>query len=119
MFVTLSQFYVFLSCLAFGGVSGSLFSITFLLKCKIDTKIIKAIIDVFCCVIITFLYLLYSFYMKFPSLRLYMIVGVVFGICLYIKSFHIILAKLCKKLYNILKKSKEKKINVRKFARKD
>ena len=119
MFVTLNQFYVFLSCLSFGGASGVIFFIFWLVKYKIKNKIIRAVIDVLTSLIVTVLYVFYSFYMQFPSFRAYMILGVILGIYLYVKSFHIILAILCKKIYNILKKNKEKKIDVGKFAGKN
>ena len=103
MFVTKNQFFVFLACITFGGGAGLFLSaingIGFLFK--------KRIINFFCSVlaltVIGVLFSQYSYNMYFPNFRIYMIVGVLIGIYLYYKSFYIILAKILKKFYNIIK----------------
>ena len=107
MFVTSNQFYVLIACVAYGGVSGVLLTLTSPLKSLIKSRLVKAIVDFFCFVIITFGYVVYSFSLKFPSFRVYMPISVILGIILYMKSFNILLAKLFKKLYNNIKKTKE------------
>ncbi len=104
MFVSSGQIYVFLSCVAFGGVSGSVVGFSESIKKICKNKILSVIISVISFIIVGFLYVAYSSRMKFPSLRWYMIVGVLAGIVAYFKSFHIILAKCEKLIYNIIVK---------------
>lgn len=101
MFVTKSQIYVFIACVAFGGVSGMLLSVSSMLKFFLGNKILKIMSDVIFCVLISFFYCEYSYCLSFPNFRVYMPLGVFVGIYLYLKSFHIILAKYVKLLYNI------------------
>ena len=104
MFVTSGQFYVFVACVCFGGCTSILFSISALIKNYISNRLIKILPDVICFLLISVLYVLYSHALNFPDFRVYMIVGVLFGIFTYLKSFHILLAKMVKKLYNIMDK---------------
>lgn len=104
MFVTSGQFYVFVACVCFGGCTSILFSISALIKNYIANRLIKIILDVICFLFVGVLYVLYSHALKFPNFRLYMIVGVLLGIFSYLKSFHILLAKMAKKFYNIIDK---------------
>jgi hypothetical protein len=108
MFVTTNQIFVFLACASFGGVIGCLFSVSIFIKEKIKIKWIKILLDVIAFMVSTILYVVYAYKMHFPNLRLYMILGVMVGIISYLKSFHIILAKLLKKAYNIIKSKKAK-----------
>lgn len=116
MFVTANQIYVFLACVSFGGCVGILFSLINGLKFLIKKDLFKIVIDVFAFVIIAVLYVVFSYRTKFPSLRLYMITGVLVGIVIYYKSFHRILAKIVKKAYNIIK---SKKVKTKDDGRKD
>lgn len=102
MFVTYSQFYVFLSCLSFGVIIGVLYSIMALIKNFIKKNFIKIILDILYFLLFAILFILYAFYFNFPNFRWYMIFGVLLGNFLYAKSFHIILANFCKRLYNIV-----------------
>lgn len=100
MFVTLNQIYVFISCIAFGGVVGIFYTPILLLKDKNGSSLIVITLEISYFLIISICFLGYSFVLNFPSLRAYMILGVFVGIFLYVKSFHIMLAKVCKKIYN-------------------
>ena len=122
MFVTKNQFYVFLSCISFGGCAGLLLSaingVGFLFK----KKTINFICSVLALMVIGVLFSYYSYKMFFPNVRVYMLVGVMIGIYLYYKSFYIILAKLLKKFYNIYKQKIKKlkgKGNDRNKSKKD
>ena len=119
MFVTANQIYVFLACVSFGGCVGILFSFINGIKFLIKKDLFKIIIDVLAFVIIAILYVIFSYRVKFPSLRLYMIAGVLMGIVIYCKSFHRILAKIVKKAYNIIKIIKNKKVKTKDDGRKD
>ena len=104
MFVTSGQFYVFVACVCFGGCVSILFSISMLIKNFLSNSFIKIALDVICFIVVGVLYVLYSHAFNFPNFRVYMIAGVLFGIFSYLKSFHILLAKMVKKLYNIMDK---------------
>ncbi len=110
MFVTLNQFYLFIACVAFGGVVGVIYTPILLVKEKVGSLILEFFLDFIYFFCIAFLFSKYSFSLHFPSLRGYMIAGVFLGIILYVKSFHITLAKVCKRVYNILKKNFHSKV---------
>ena len=118
MFVTKNQFFIFLACLTFGGVSGFLFNISYAIKLFVKNRIVQTFIDIIISLPIGFAFANYSFAMNFPSLRVYMLVGIFVGIYLYFKSFYIILANLAKKIYNIFEKKFKRARNVRKAKRK-
>lgn len=109
MFVTASQFYVFIACVSYGIVSGLLLVVVGVFKNIIKRSYIKAILDVLCFVLIGFGYAIYSYLLGFPNFRAYMFFGVILGIILSNKSFYFILAKCVKKIYNIIVKTKRKK----------
>ena len=110
MFVTANQIYIFFACISFGGVVGVFFSVSIAIKWILKNKWLKILPDVVVFCIVSVLYVLYSYNMQFSSLRLYMLIGVVLGIVLYLKSFHIILAKILKKVYNIIKDKFNEKV---------
>lgn len=119
MFVTGGQFYVFIACLAFGGVCGIFFSVSAIIKFVTTNKIIRLIPDLFAFLLTCALYVIYAFILNFPSFRAYMVIGVLLGIYLYLKSFHIILAKICKKAYNNIRKKFSRKNKSKHDRRKD
>lgn len=104
MFVSSGQFYFFIFCVAFGGISGVVLTIPSLLKLLIKNKIFGIFIDVFFWCLIALFYGYYSFKLNFPNFRFYMFAGVIIGQIIYFKSFYYILAKFIKKLYNIFKR---------------
>ncbi len=113
MFVSSGQIFVFLACIAFGGASGFVFTLFSPLKRIVKKMIFINIIDFISMCLIAFLFLIFGNFFNFPSLRAYMIVGVLIGIFCYFKSFNIILAKARKKIYNIIIKNKGRKGNGR------
>ena len=115
MFVSRGQFFVFIACVAFGGVCGILFSAAGALKFFVKNKIVKNLFDFITFLLVCFLYFIFAYKMRFPNFRFYMVLGVFLGIFMYIKSFHIILAKFVKKMYNviIIKREKTKKCSVK------
>ena len=121
MFVTHNQIYTFIACLAFGASSGILFSLLSVIKYFISNKYFKTLLDfvTFLCLSISFIYV--SYYFEFPNVRVYMLIGVFIGLIGYFKSFHILLAKIVKKGYNIvvrkmkkIKRAKDDRIKVKK-----
>ena len=113
MFITKNQIFIFIACLAFGGLGGGVLSFFQAIKFFIKNKIIKILLDLFGCVCVGVAYVHFSHSLKFPNFRAYMMVGVFVGIFLHLKSFHIILAKIAKKIYNIfINKYKIKKAKI-------
>ena len=117
MFVAKGQFFIFISCVAFGVVGGSLFTATSSLKKIIKNNLFANSIDVLLFVVLCFLFVFYSNYLNFPNFRLYMAFGVFSGIFLYLESFNILLAKMFKSIYNICKLSVLKKYSLAKGKR--
>ena len=105
MFVSKNQFYVFISCVAFGAICGVVYLPFFLIKVFCRNKFFEITVDVAYFLLLSVLFCVYAFLMCFPTLRVYMLVGVFVGILLYFKSFHILLANYMKKFYNIVKKT--------------
>lgn len=104
MFVSFNQFYVFFACFAFGGACGILFSVSAAIKYTIKNEFVKILSDTVAFILTAIFYIFYSYSLRFPNLRFYMIIGVFAGITAYLKSLHVLLAKIVKKFYNILKK---------------
>ena len=102
MFVSSNQIYVFLACVTIGCCCGVFLSVSHLLKIVIKNKILTALCDIIAFLLISLVYVAWSHHWRFPSFRMYMMVGLFLGLVLYMKSFHIILAKFIKKLYTIL-----------------
>jgi len=113
VFVSFNQFYVVIACFAFGAVSGVFFSLALPVRKFIKNKYVNAMLDFGIFVAISVLYIIYQYALSFPSFRAYMLFGVFLGLVCYLKSFHIILAKALKKLYNRCIKKKKVKINDR------
>ena len=122
MFVAKNQIYVFIACIAFGGVFGVFLSASSVIKYFIKNRVVKIIPDVITFALIGATFSGYAYLLKLPNLRAYMLIGVFIGMLLYFKSFHILLAKCAQKLYNVciekLKKIKRLK-NVRADKRKN
>ena len=126
MFVTKNQIFVFIACVAFGGVSGIIYSFAYILKYPIKNKWLKILPDVVVSMPIAIAFVIYAHGLNFPNVREYMVIGVFLGLFLYFKSFHILLANCIEKIYNIYKQKrikrkndrrKNKKINSRRHGR--
>ena len=119
MFVTADQAFVFIVCVAYGGTFGVLFTVSAAVKGACVNKWVGVTADIAAFTVFAVGFAAFGFYMGFPSYRLYMSVGAMAGITLYMKSLHITLAKFSEKLYNItvikiraatLKKRERKKV---------
>ena len=102
MFVTKNQFYIFVACFAFGAFCGVIFSVASIFNKAIKNKIACFFIDIILMCLYSVLFSIYSYKFNFSDLRAYMLFGILIGFIAYLKSFHIILAKLLKKIYNII-----------------
>ncbi len=100
MFVTSGQFVFFMLSVSFGISFGIFWGLIRLCFCKTG-KIGKAVGDVLFFVFLSISFTYFAYLLKFPAVRLYMIVGILLGIFIYMKSFNIILANVLKKVYNL------------------
>ncbi|MBE7087288.1 MAG: hypothetical protein E7369_03205 [Clostridiales bacterium] len=102
MFVTSNQIFVFFSCVTIGGGCGVIFTLFYFIKTLFkNNRVIDIAFDLLSFCATAVIYVLWSHAWGFPNVRAYMIAGVFVGIILYMKSFHIILAKFVKRLYTI------------------
>ncbi len=120
MFVTKNQIYVFIASVAFGAVFGLFFSLLNVANPK-NNKVLQIVFGCIFGALFGVAFIVYSYYLNFPTLRFYILFGVIAGFFAYFKSFHIILAKIREKIYNIriLKKVKKRndRIKVQKVGR--
>ena len=124
MFVTKNQAFVFFACVAFGGVAGVLFGVSDTVKKAIKNRALKILSDILAFALFSALFSAFGFIMRFPSFRPYMAAWSIAGAILYMKSFHLTLAKITKKLYNItvskvrdrILKRRDKKDDERRFC---
>lgn len=105
MFVTKSQIFVFIACVAIGGVGGIFFAISDFIKLFIKNERFRFLPDIAAFSLLAVWYGFASFMLRFPSYRFYMTVGVVSGLFLYMKSFRLTLDLWMKKLYNVIIKT--------------
>lgn len=104
MFVSSGQANVFIVCLAFGFCCGVIFNVFHPIKKLLNNVLVAFSVDIFCFFIISILFCQLLYFFDFPSLRAYMLLGVFVGLFIYFKSLYITIAKVLKKLYNILVK---------------
>lgn len=107
MFLTETQFYVFVCCVAFGGVFAAVFYALRAIFAKIKHKWLKETIDgaTISCFAILFVFAAYK--LSFPSFRPYMLLGILTGFFAYSKSLYIILAKTVGIFYNRIKNKRK------------
>ncbi len=112
---TQHQLAVFGLCLCAGFIGGLLYEPFSLLRCifqcdKGKNKPLGGMLDLAFWVLFSFLTVAFSYLFHFPSFRVYMWIGYLFGGILYLKSLHIIVAFLKNVCYNkVTKKIKKAK----------
>ena len=112
------QFFIFMTCMLCGIVSGVVYDVLFIARavlCGVDKsaytvkdKIFIIAADILYCLVFAAGFIFTSVMFDFEGLRLYMLIGCVLGALIYLKSFHLIVAFFCKKVYNGITKRKEK-----------
>lgn len=105
-------------CLFCGIVSGVVYDVLYIARtvlCGVDKtaytvkdKIFIIAADFLYCLVFAAGYIFTSVMFDFEGLRLYMLIGCILGALIYLKSFHLIVAFFCKKVYNGITKRKEK-----------
>ena len=114
MFVSSNQFYFFIESLFMGVLLGVFYEIFHLLKVVLKNKIVGEIIDFSFFPVICISYLKAGEIFNFPNFRLYIFIGVLLGFVIYLLSFHEMLAKVFRLVYNktvsfIRRKNRERK----------
>lgn len=90
-------------------------------KFTVKDKIFTCLCDLIYFAVFSAMFIFVSVMFEFYSIRLYMLVGCALGAIIYLKSLHIIIAFLIKKVYNSIgkvKKPKEKRVWAKKNATK-
>ena len=106
MNISLEQFNVFVACLSIGCVFGLTLPVSNYVKDSINNQYFKILLDVLMFLVYSFTFILLSYSFNFPNARLYMYFAVFLGCVIGYKTFNLTLAKLLKRLYNKIKKSK-------------
>lgn len=102
--------FIFITCACCGIVSGVVYDILYIARCAVcginkqvytvKDKIFTAACDILYCLVFAAAFVFLSVMFDFNGLRLYMLLGGLLGIVLYLKSFHIFVAFCVKKVYN-------------------
>lgn len=102
--------FIFITCACCGIVSGVVYDILYIARCAVcgihkqaytvKDKIFTAACDILYCLVFAAAFVFLSVMFDFNGLRLYMLLGGLIGIALYLKSFHIFVAFLVNKVYN-------------------
>lgn len=110
------QIFIFLTCALCGVCSGVVYDVLFIARafvCGVDKakftikdKIFTCICDLIYFAVFAVMFVFTSVTFEFYSIRLYMLAGCAFGALIYLKSIHIFIAFLIKKVYNNLAKVK-------------
>ncbi|MBO5046418.1 MAG: spore cortex biosynthesis protein YabQ [Clostridia bacterium] len=107
-----SPIFIFLVCITCGIASGIIYDAGYLVRTFFRARIITIVTDVCFFLFFALLYVFLSLTFGLPNVRAYMLFGCLFGLFLYVKSFHGIVAFFSKKVYNrfIHTKQREKRI---------
>ncbi|MBP5242292.1 MAG: spore cortex biosynthesis protein YabQ [Clostridia bacterium] len=97
------QIYVFFCCLLCGAASGVIYDFLYLVKKFIAGKRVGFSLDVLFFLVFAGIYIFVSVLFNLPPFRLYMFCGCMIGLLIYLKSLHLCLTFVIKKLYNIWK----------------
>lgn len=108
------QIFIFLTCALCGVISGVIYDILYIArafvcglnksKFTVKDKIFTCLCDLIYFVAFSAMFIFTSVCFEFYSIRLYMLVGCALGALIYLKSLHLIIAFLVRKVYNKLRK---------------
>lgn len=110
------QIFIFLTCTLCGVLSGVIYDVLYIARtfvCGIDKKkytvkdkIFTIICDILYFAVFAAMFVFISVCFEFYQIRLYMLAGSAIGAIIYLKSFHLIIAFLIKKVYNKINNAK-------------
>lgn len=108
------QMFIFMTCMLVGISSGIVYDFLYAARIfvcgtefsryKIKDKIMTVVCDLIYFIVFAGMFVFTSVLFEFYSLRLYMLAGCALGAIIYLKSLHIIIAFMLKKVYNIFAK---------------
>ena len=98
-----NQIFIVLVCVAVGIFGGVFYDFCYCLRYFFRALWVRILADILFCLLFGGLYLFASVMMELPSLRLYMFAACLFGLFLYLKSCHKIVAFFTEKVYNTVK----------------
>lgn len=108
------QFFIFLTCLLVGISSGLVYDLLYAARifvCGTDKtaytikdKIMTIVCDLVYFCVFAAMFVFTSVLFEFYELRLYMLIGCALGAIIYLKSLHILIAFMLKKVYNVIAK---------------
>ena len=106
---TQNQFLIFCFCILIGFTGGIIYEIFSIIRLilRVDRKKIKILsvtLDLLFCLIFAIFCVFAAYLLYFPAFRIYMWIGYLCGLCIYLKILHRILAFLEKLCYNVLNK---------------
>ena len=96
----MTQAFVFLVCLLLGVLGGIFYDIFYIPRSLYRRQWLRYLCDALFCLCFGLFYGFMSVALALPSLRSFHVLGCVFGLLLYLKSFHKIVAFFTEKLYN-------------------
>lgn len=109
--------FIFLTCVSLGIVSGVVYDLLYIARCAVSgihekaytvkDKIFTAACDIIYFLILSAAFVFISVLFGFGEFRLYMPISCLLGVILYIKSFHIFVAFLVKRVYNKIADKKD------------
>lgn len=104
---TQNQFLIFCFCILIGFTGGIIYEIFSIIRlilrvdCK-KIKILSVILDLLFCLFFAIFCVFAAYLLHFPAFRIYMWIGYLCGLCIYLKILHRILAFLEKLCYNTI-----------------
>lgn len=111
------QIFIFLTCALCGVCSGVVYDVLYVARtfvCGVDKakftikdKIFTCLCDLIYFAVFAGMFVFTSVTFEFYSIRLYMLIGCALGALIYLKSIHLIIAFLIKKVYNNIAKAKK------------
>lgn len=122
------QVFIFLTCTLCGVISGAVYDILYIARafvCGLDKakftvkdKIFTCLCDLIYFIAFSAMFIFVSVCFEFYTIRLYMLVGCALGALIYLKSLHLIIAFLVRRVYNKIEKIKESTRGKKQWARK-
>ena len=112
------QVFIFLTCMLCGVCSGVVYDVLYVARVfvsgvdkaaySVKDKIFTCVCDIVYFAVFAAMFVFISVMFEFYQIRLYMLVASVLGAIIYLKSLHLIIAFLIKKVYNGINKGKKR-----------
>ena len=113
--------FIFICCAVCGVISGVVYDVLYIVRCAVcgvrkeaytvKDRIFTVVCDVLYFIALAAMFVFVSVLFEFEGLRMYMPIGCLSGVLLYLKSVHILVAISVNKVYNIVTESIRKRKN--------